>query len=67
MGVSAKADWVLLNSLDDFSELVFLRAFSQLLGQVVPKWIIHQLHKVVYCVDKDLVDNIFLVFIYFLL
>lgn len=58
MSIPAKVYWVLLHSLNDFCELIFFAGLSDFLGQVVAKWIIHQVHVVVDGVRKDLVSDL---------
>lgn len=55
MGISAEIDWIILHLLDDLSQLVLLAGLSDLLGQVVAKGVVHQVHVVVNCEHKDLI------------
>ena len=45
MHIFAQLYWIILHLFNDLGKLVLRAAFSKLLGQVVPKWIIHQIHK----------------------
>jgi len=67
MSIFAQIHRILLNFLNNFSQLLFLACFSDFLCQIVPKWVIHQLHVVINRVLKYYVVYLIYILLYLFL